>query len=1028
MKNRLVMDGSTKAAEFASFATTTDTAWLADDRDNNNAPPPCHRETMVTTPGGQTMTVPVEVIPKIFIRKTPTNLTTLKRVVEHVAKVATLMKNRGYFKKPWILFPMNLGNYHWQFVGLLNVSYLGTPQAKKFSGFFIYDGLEPKMGREKQLAILSNQGILNLIIYINLVYGHPNITGQNIREMVFNQDMFAEICVPDEDIFVQSDGFNCGIFIWLCLQQMSLSTSRQYREKKDFNEVLSTTGDKRFYFHTGEWFKLYRDATHTPDKASGFPKFHKDFFSTIRAQATALFNRLLTLKVKGEKNYQPRDPPPDKNFPKFVKHNFRKYVFEIPDTSQERIDDFIKHFKGNSKRLNRLLHCRNNVISNTHEIILTDDNGDVVDDFLDVVNGSSASAMFTNEQLTKAGLNLNADDNDDDNKARARQPDEEGRSDSTESEEEIAHDEDNANKEGRSDSTESEGDENANDDEEDASQEQEEKRITDGEDDGIAELSKPDWKSVSLQQQQHNKKREGGIQTRRSNKKQKTEPPTTRSESNENEKAGSRTTPTESNKKKKKEPRKTPRTEQEDNNGRRVPLPGSGEKVLTEDSIKTKYKNRGREYYPKSQQKISLAMEQVSKVAGLPNTKGDLENWSQNERDRKRRRKKDDLRHDRQANIDEMTTKWENFQIHKKKEAQLYLYDSVKAIQYVPPQNDGHDVRKGVFNVKLRGNKEEIVEVSREWVLQHFEEDVVKAAVSEALSNFVKVDKDIKILIDNRQIQKLRWRVPKPQGNDYSLVRRNNEPYFQGITSDGKIARILKSFVKTNFPKEFVTKVVEQGKTFNEKFLHVPPGAPRTLVGHHMMNDQLPMVKYMQGGDATCLFSSLASALHYVGLRETAEEVARQAARFSAASDNGVLSWKGLLETMAKSCRWLDPIKIKSKSFDILSDVSMFPTVLALEAVDGGTQHAITVVGKLIFDSNCERALPLTRKSLDYCCSTDKKQGMFRQVYRGYRYMEERQKKVKVYDKVTQKNGVNFFWDIDCEQDDNETCISRNEL
>jgi len=185
-----------------------------------------------------------------------------------------------------------------------------------------------------------------------------------------------------------------------------------------------------------------------------------------------------------------------------------------------------------------------------------------------------------------------------------------------------------------------------------------------------------------------------------------------------------------------------------------------------------------------------------------------------------------------------------------------------------------------------------------------------------------------------------------------------------------------------------------------------------------MLNDALPMVKYMQGGEATCLFSSFASAIHYVGLPNTAEAVAEKASVFSATSFNAVFSWNGLIDIMAQSCKWLRPIKINAKAFDILSDVSEFPTVLALEAFDGGTQHAFTVVGKLVFDSNCERALPLTRRSLDYCCSTDTTPGFYRQVYKGYRFIENEKSKNKKYEKITAKNGVDFFWEIDCLQDE----------
>ena len=37
-------------------------------------------------------------------------------------------------------------------------------------------------------------------------------------------------------------------------------------------------------------------------------------------------------------------------------------------------------------------------------------------------------------------------------------------------------------------------------------------------------------------------------------------------------------------------------------------------------------------------------------------------------------------------------------------------------------------------------------------------------------------------------------------------------------------------------------------------------------------------------------------------------------------------------------------------------------------AADGGVKHAVAVVGKLVFDSSCEHAMPLCRETLDWCC------------------------------------------------------------
>ena len=44
--------------------------------------------------------------------------------------------------------------------------------------------------------------------------------------------------------------------------------------------------------------------------------------------------------------------------------------------------------------------------------------------------------------------------------------------------------------------------------------------------------------------------------------------------------------------------------------------------------------------------------------------------------------------------------------------------------------------------------------------------------------------------------------------------------------------------------------------------------------------------------------------------------------------------------------------------------------VLGIESSDGKTDHAITIVGDWIFDSNCERALRLSQESLDICSSS----------------------------------------------------------
>ena len=63
-------------------------------------------------------------------------------------------------------------------------------------------------------------------------------------------------------------------------------------------------------------------------------------------------------------------------------------------------------------------------------------------------------------------------------------------------------------------------------------------------------------------------------------------------------------------------------------------------------------------------------------------------------------------------------------------------------------------------------------------------------------------------------------------------------------------------------------------------------------------------------------------------------------------------------------------MKYKKKgSYDIMSDISENFTLVQLMDSLGNVNHAISVVGYWIFDSNYEKALVLNREPLDMICS-----------------------------------------------------------
>ena len=100
---------------------------------------------------------------------------------------------------------------------------------------------------------------------------------------------------------------------------------------------------------------------------------------------------------------------------------------------------------------------------------------------------------------------------------------------------------------------------------------------------------------------------------------------------------------------------------------------------------------------------------------------------------------------------------------------------------------------------------------------------------------------------------------------------------------------------------------------------------------------------------------------------------------------------------------WLQPVRI-DKRFHNFMDTSTFPTFLQLHADDGGIQHAVPIVGKLVCDSNCAHALLLNQATIDYCCSSDDQPSHYSHIYGGYRFNVHGTK--EKYGRMLERNKV----------------------
>jgi hypothetical protein len=402
------------------------------------------------------------------------------------------------------------------------------------------------------------------------------------------------------------------------------------------------------------------------------------------------------------------------------------------------------------------------------------------------------------------------------------------------------------------------------------------------------------------------------------------------------------------------------------------------------------YGERGKDQYLHSQKNFGAARRLMAENLDVPTLEDDCLLWKAR-RLQEQMNKNSRCRSGLKARklLPQVIVDWQELQHSIDEQAKLWCISSVLALKYVRSAIFERRNKGGRFLAKVR-DMDEPIPVTRAWVCQHFEKCVVSSVIRYADRSFYDVtnlDKEVKIKIDNRQVQRIRWVIHEGPG----VLDKDKNGYYEVEFSDKSRSFIPETTGESHFPQAVVDAAKSRAKLKGNKFFPLPPGAPRDAsMGIELINSSdkhpKPRLLYMQRDDPTCLFCSFASALHFVGLERTAKEMADMADMFAADSLNGFHNWKALQVMMRKQCAWLTPKKVK-KGFDILGDRSIYPTVVALEAADGCTQHAITIVNDMIFDPNCELALDLNLENLNYCCSTSEKKVSFKQVFHGYRFV-----------------------------------------
>ena len=140
------------------------------------------------------------------------------------------------------------------------------------------------------------------------------------------------------------------------------------------------------------------------------------------------------------------------------------------------------------------------------------------------------------------------------------------------------------------------------------------------------------------------------------------------------------------------------------------------------------------------------------------------------------------------------------------------------------------------------------------------------------------------------------------------------------------------------------------------------------------------MIKYQQYDKNTCCFGRLASAFFALGDKRAELAVATRIksslelvpvpykSRIDYAIDVVLSSKRVRSKGEARLGYQVQTYKHTDK-FDVLAEPYNGATLLQLQDNLGNVQHSVCVARRWIFDTNFERALPLTMESLNLCCS-----------------------------------------------------------
>ena len=234
----------------------------------------------------------------------------------------------------------------------------------------------------------------------------------------------------------------------------------------------------------------------------------------------------------------------------------------------------------------------------------------------------------------------------------------------------------------------------------------------------------------------------------------------------------------------------------------------------------------------------------------------------------------------------------------------------------------------------------------------------------------------------DRQCQRLIFRAFDANGN------KQNGQSWVACFKDGSEEVVTDNWVKQNFDKKFLDKIVHEVYNRREnKLVGIPARSSKNFSGDLkiLKESNGPLIQHRQGTNNFCLSYSWGSALHYFfgeKKRKSIHSITNRAQKTSTSlnffEDMVRLTLEAFSQHMVLTLAHPDMIDLE---FDVFHDKSDYPTLVVVEGSDNGINHAVGVVGDWVFETNCERALKLSKTTMDFCVSTEERKSLYVGAY-----------------------------------------------